>query len=39
VLHQGAVIKDGTTEAIRRDPDVKRLYFGSHVPAEKAAEV
>jgi ABC-type branched-subunit amino acid transport system ATPase component/ABC-type branched-subunit amino acid transport system permease subunit len=38
VLHQGAIIKDGTTEEIRRDPEVKKLYFGSHVPDEKPAE-
>jgi branched-chain amino acid transport system ATP-binding protein len=37
VLHQGAIIKDDTTEAIRRDPLVKKLYFGSHVPADDAA--
>jgi branched-chain amino acid transport system ATP-binding protein len=29
VLHQGAIVADGTPEAIRDNPDVQRIYLGA----------
>ena len=28
VLHQGRVIADGSLDAVRRDPEVQRVYLG-----------
>jgi branched-chain amino acid transport system ATP-binding protein len=28
VLHQGRIVAEGTPEAVRRDPEVQRVYLG-----------
>jgi branched-chain amino acid transport system ATP-binding protein len=37
VLHEGQVIMDGDPQAVRRNADVRRLYFGSGIPEDRAS--
>jgi branched-chain amino acid transport system ATP-binding protein len=36
VLHQGGVLMDGLPDTVRKDPQVRDLYFGAHAAAHLA---